>query len=79
MAILLPIFSDVVMPGGLTGYTRGKRCLAAELLTSGYDAELAGTKVACMWLMSVNVKISSLTYNYSVSIYGDTSSLGRSQ
>ena len=65
--------ADAVMPGGLRGYAR------EDMPHRGYDAELAGTELACMWLMSVNVKISSLTYNYKASICGDASSLGRSQ
>lgn len=43
------IFSDVVMPGGLTGYelaalARERRPLIKILLTSGYDAELAAAQ-----------------------------------
>jgi len=40
------VFSDIVMPGGMTGYElanwiKDTRCKAKVLLTSGYDAELA--------------------------------------
>jgi len=43
------IFSDVVMPGGLTGYelaalARARRPLIKIVLTSGYDAELAAAQ-----------------------------------
>jgi CheY-like chemotaxis protein len=43
------IFSDVVMPGGLTGYdlaalARERSPLIKILLTSGYDAELAAAQ-----------------------------------
>ena len=40
------VFSDIVMPGGMTGYElanwiKDTRCKAKVLLTSGYDAEIA--------------------------------------
>jgi hypothetical protein len=48
-------------------------------ITAAQEYQLRTNRSRARLLMLVNVKVSSLTYNYSVSIYGDTSSLGRSQ